>query len=309
MILITGSEGLIGRSLISLLRQQDLKVREFDIRRDRLEDIRSPDAIRTAMHGIEGVVHLAAVSRVVWAQNYPILAKSVNIAGLENILEAISERNPRPWIIFASSREVYGQATDFPVHEDAPYNPLNTYAETKVKGEQLIHQAISDGICANICRFSNVYGAVSDHRDRVAVAFARTAAFGGEIRIDGEGNIFDLTYVSDVVKGLYNLIQATHRRHLLPPIHFVSGKGVNLKELSQLAVSLSRRQEEITVSNAPPREFDVAQFIGNPNRAKELLGWSASTPLHQGMGMLIDLFQDQCQHVPAPSWLFDLQKP
>ncbi|WP_213992794.1 NAD-dependent epimerase/dehydratase family protein [Sodalis sp. dw_96] len=303
MILVTGSQGLIGQCLLRYLRKAGITTHEFDIRRNRQEDFRCADALRHALHGIEGIVHLAAVSRVVWAEKHPELAYSVNVASLRTLLEVVADKEKKPWIIFASSREVYGNSTESSVHEDAPLLPLNAYANMKVQGERLIHDAVSSRIRANICRFSNVYGAISDHADRVAEAFARTAAFGGVLRVDGGENTFDFTHVSDVAEGLFRLVQATGKKELLPPVHFVSGQGVTLNELARLAVSLAVDGIKIGIHDAPPRAFDVSRFVGNPHRAKELLGWEAKTSLPLGFGELISLFRRADESTSFPPWL------
>ncbi|RVH76927.1 NAD-dependent epimerase/dehydratase family protein [Sinorhizobium meliloti] len=62
---------------------------------------------------------------------------------------------------------------------------MNTYAHSKVAGERIILKARESGLISNICRFSNVYGAADDHVDRAVNAFAKAAAFGGTIRLEG----------------------------------------------------------------------------------------------------------------------------
>lgn len=92
MILVTGSQGLIGQCLLRHLHEAGIAVREFDIRRNQREDIRSVDVVRQALDGVQGVVHLAAVSRVVWAELYPDTAYSVNVGGLKTLLNAVKEK-------------------------------------------------------------------------------------------------------------------------------------------------------------------------------------------------------------------------
>ena len=72
------------------------------------------------MAGVDGVIHLAAVSRVVWGQKNPELCWETNVTGVQNVLDAAREASSRPWVISASSREVYGEAEHLPVSEDMP---------------------------------------------------------------------------------------------------------------------------------------------------------------------------------------------
>ena len=70
----------------------------------------------------------------------------------------------------------------------------------------------------------------------------------------------------------------------LPPIHFVSGVGTRLIDLAHSAVELGGGRAGIV--HAPPRNYDVSRFIGDPSRAAELLAWRATTPLATGLARL-----------------------
>lgn len=288
MILITGSEGLIGRGLSHGLTRQNVGWRGFDIRSSDVQDTRDRYAIRKALDGVTGVVHLAAVSRVVWAQNDPELTQSVNVDALKTLIECLAQSPATPWLIFASSREVYGEQQDLPVAEDAELRPLNVYARSKVAGEELTKAARDIGIRSQIIRFSNVYGSINDHSDRVTPAFARAAASGTSIRVDGGTNTFDFTHVDDAVCGLHLAVDATRSGENLPPLHFLTGRGTTLHELAELAQIHS--PHTLKVRDAPQRNYDVSRFYGDRSRAKELLGWSARVPLEIGFKRLVDDF-------------------
>jgi nucleoside-diphosphate-sugar epimerase len=139
---------------------------------------------------------------------------------------------------------------------------------------------------ANTCRFSSVYGWPFDHANRVAMAFATTAVLGGTVTIEGSHNVFDFTFVDDVVDGLMRLIDVTCSGVSLPPVHFVSGVGTSLSELAQIAAEHAR--QAIIAREAPARTFDVGHFVGDPVRAEQLLGWSARTDVRSGIARLID---------------------
>lgn len=286
MLLVTGSEGLIGTPLVIALRKAGFEVRQFDLRRSADEDVCEPDALRRALTGVTGVVHLAAVTRVVWAQKDPWQCYRTNVRALETLARMCIGSPSRPWLISASSREVYGPASLFPVREDSPHRPINAYARSKVKGEEIMAEAKKSGLRANICRFSNVYGAAHDHADRVANAFARAAAFGGRIQVEGPGHTFDFTFVDDVVQGMVRLVLATDAGEYFPPIHFVSGQPTSLEELSAIAVRNAR--SAVTPSEEAPRSFDVSHFVGDPERARALLGWETETSIEDGFRALRD---------------------
>lgn len=297
MILVTGSNGLIGSALVRRLTERGCAVREFDLVRSPREDVRDPVALAAAVEQVEGIVHLAAISRVVWAENDPGLARMVNTDALASLIRIVLRQRPRPWFVFASSREVYGECSSLPASEDAPFRPLNTYARLKVEGERLVEQARAAGVTANVVRFSNVYGSILDHADRVVPAFARSAAEGGALRIDGPDNMFDFTHVDDVVAGLLTHVDATRAGEALPPVHFVTGAGTTLGELARTAAAHAR--SPLAVKIAPPRHYDVARFVGDPARARSLLGWAARIGIDEGFARLTRAFENDRTVTPA----------
>lgn len=273
------------------LESSGFEVRGLDIRADNAEtgDVRDPVDVKKALHGCIGIVHLAAVSRVVWGERDPDLCWKTNVEGFRNVLEAAGQLAVKPWVIFASSREVYGQPERLPADEETPLRPVNVYARSKVAGEELIAEARNRGLRACVIRLSNVYGSTQDHADRVVPAFARAALLGQPLRIDGCDHTFDFTHISDVVQGIAALVALLDRGAAPPPpIHFVSGVPTTLGELATLAIDIA--QSDSTVTHAPPRDFDVAKFHGCPGRAQSLLGWSPRTSLRQGLAALINDF-------------------
>jgi nucleoside-diphosphate-sugar epimerase len=292
-ILVTGSSGLVGGALVSALTSRGVVVARLDIKANGAAhgDVRDRQRVREAIAGAEGVIHLAAVSRVIWGEREPGLCWSTNIGGLTNVLELAAASPRRPWVVFASSREVYGQCDRLPATEDCPVRPVNVYGRSKVEGEQLVIAAQRDGVRACTIRLSNVFGSTADHADRVVPAFARAAVFGHELRVEGADQTFDFTHIDDVTRGIVTLTELLAGSDVVPPpIHFVSGTPTTLGELAAAAIRIAGSGSSIRL--APPRDFDVARFFGSPARAAALLGWSPRIGLEEGLTRLIHGFRD-----------------
>lgn len=287
-ILITGSEGLVGRALRVALRERGVEVCGLDVRArgDECGDVGNADDVARAMEGCDGVVHLAAISRVVWAEDDPSECERVNVGGVRNVLASARRSPKQPWVLFSSSREVYGHVAALPATEETPVAPVNTYGRSKAHGERQIAEAAASGHRASVVRLSNVYGDPRDHVDRVVPAFARAAVDGGELRVEGSNNTFDFVYISDAVRGLMALIERLDADGPLPPtVHLVTGEATSLGTLAQLAMSLA---DAGGVANEhPARAFDVAVFEGDPSRAEAELGWRAEVSLEEGLSRLI----------------------
>lgn len=285
-ILVTGSRGLIGSALVRRLQGAGWEVFGFDIA-DGL-DVVDAEAVAAALNGCAGVVHLAAVSRVVWGERDPARCRVVNVSGTHNILNAASRARHPPWVLAASSREVYGQAVSFPVKEDAELRPLNCYARSKVAAEKLVAASRDSGLRASVIRFSSVYGEVTDHLDRVGPAFARLAALGGTLRIDGSETTLDFTHVDDVAAALQTAVETLAAGDgQLPTLHLVSGRGTSLPELAAIAIGAAGCGQ---VTLGPGRSYDVRSFIGDPARAEQVLGWRAGIGLEDGIADLVKRF-------------------
>ena len=286
-ILLTGSEGLIGRALRATLEARGAEVVGLDLLGIGCEhgDVRSLRRVRDALGGCDGVVHLAAVSRVLWGEHDPEECWNTNVGGLRNVLQALDERKRQPWLLFASSREVYGQPRRLPATEDTPLRPVNIYGRSKVEGERLVDDGRSRGVRTATVRLSNVYGRARDHADRVIPAFLRAAISGTPLRVDGAQCTFDFTHIDDTIRGMVAVVDRLAKGHGLPPVHLVTGRPTTLGELAGLAVALVGGRTSITESR--PRSFDVARFRGSPERARKLLGWTPRVDLRDGLERLL----------------------
>ncbi|MCB1119542.1 MAG: NAD(P)-dependent oxidoreductase [Chlamydiia bacterium] len=286
-ILITGSEGLIGKKLAVYLRKKGYFVVGLDLR-----DPENPQDVRNASFPeVKGVIHLAAVSRVIWGEEDPEKCYRVNVEGTERLIKMYQQKTVKPWMIFGSSREVYGQQPKLPVQETVDLKPMNVYAKTKCLGESLFLNARSQGMNTSILRFSNVFGSKEDHKDRVIPKFCLAALKGEPMRIDGRDHIFDFTFVDDVVEGIFRLVeQLDQGRRCVDTMHFTTGQGTTLYELASLVNTLGKNQSQLNL--AQPRSYDVATFIGDPLKAKEILGWQARTPLIKGLHFLMESFDE-----------------
>ena len=116
---------------------------------------------------VSGVINLAAVSRVLWCLENKKDCESVNVDAVGMVLESMRKSHGGlPWLIQASSREVYGDTKPgHAVRESDEMIPSNIYGETKLKAERVIEGFMEtmdreggEGLQAIALRLSNVYG-------------------------------------------------------------------------------------------------------------------------------------------------------
>lgn len=293
-ILVTGSAGLIGSLLVKQLKAAGKHVLQLDTRlpTDHLGygDFCNVKHLSRKISRSRGIIHLAGISRVVWGEQNPQACWDINVTGTQKLLEAAYQSFHQPWVLYASSREVYGQKNILPVSETTSLDPLNVYARSKVAAENLISHYQQQGLIAATLRFSSVYGSINDHPDRVIPAFCRNAVIGQPLRVDGLHNQFDFTHVQDTVRGILNLVaKLDNKINHLPPIHLTTGIGSSLLDvINHLEHILGR---PIDFYEAPARTYDVHRFYGDPQQARTILNWKAQISLKQGLADLVKQFQ------------------
>lgn len=283
-ILVTGSAGVIGRALVAALQADGVEVRGYDTAACGEQDVRDVGALRDAASGCRGIVHLAAVSRVAWAEEDPARCQAINVDGTTNAVDAASSCGA--WLLFASSREVYGEPRADRIDEGFPRAPINVYGRSKADGEAAIEAARAHGLRAGVVRLTNVYGAPRDHPERVIPTFVRRARAGEPLRVDGADRTFDFVHLDDVIDALRRYIAALDRGDAPPgPFNIATGEGTSLGALARAVAAAAGRDAAVVERSSGAHEVD--RFVGDVARAHSALGWAPRCSLHEGLGRLV----------------------
>ena len=291
-ILITGSHGFIGSALKQLIEENGIEVVTYDIKENPLDDVRELSALKTKIIGVDGIIHLAAVSRVKLAHENPLECIYTNIGGTINVLEAarsLLSEDKHPWVIFGSSREVYGEPVSLPVVETSIRKAINVYGVSKLSGEELCKTyAENYGLKTRVLRFSNIYTGINDHLDRVIPKFILRAYNGDDLTINGSGEeLFDFTYITDTIQGIWGCIQEVERNiHLFDDYNLSTGVPVSLKKLAEIIIRKTRSSSKVVYANS--RTYDVNKFYANPGKAVKILGFSPKITIEEGIDLALE---------------------
>ena len=306
-LLSIGGAGLIGSHTLDLLVQEDVgeiiifdnfvrgtaenidealrdpRVRVYDVG----GDICQSDILDSAMKGVDGVFHFAALW-LLQCHDYPRSAFDVNVAGTFNVLEAC-QRNGVARLVYSSSASVYGDALVEPMTEDHPFNNRNFYGATKIAGEAMARAFhFRYGLDYVGLRYMNVYGPRQDYRGAyIAVIMKMLDAIdrGESPTILGDGSeAFDFVAVRDC--GLANVCamkaDTTDRFY-----NVGTGKRTSLKELAEQLIELTGCPHPIRYAPRSQATL-VRNRIGCPVRAREEIDFEARISLVDGLRELIE---------------------
>lgn len=280
-IIVTGGAGFIGSHLVERLARErwgDIVVvdnlyrsdpariaaRQHDAVQFVQADIRDTAALREHFAGAELVFHLAAQSNVMGALQDSDYSFTTNVVGTYNVLQAAHTAGVRR-VIFASSREVYGEAARLPVAEDHPLNAKNAYGASKAAGELYARVfQTSYGLETAILRLANVYGP-HDH-NRVIPLWLEAAAAGQDLTLYGGRQLIDFIPVEMVVTAL---TRAARVERLAGPINVGSGIGTPLLELAERIMALEGVRSRLDIQ--PARGIEVARFTADVTRMRQEL--------------------------------------
>ncbi|HKA00267.1 MAG TPA: NAD-dependent epimerase/dehydratase family protein, partial [Candidatus Solibacter sp.] len=261
---------------------KDPRVKIYDVG----GDICQSDILDSAMKGMDGVFHLAALW-LLQCHEYPRAAFDVNIRGTFNVLEAcVANKIPR--LVYSSSASVYGDAVEEPMTEDHPFNNKNFYGATKICGEAMARAYhFRYGVDYVGLRYMNVYGPRQDYRGAyIAVIMKMLDAIdrGEGPTIMGEGTeAFDFVSVRDCGRANVCAMKASTTDRFY---NVGTGTRTSLKTLAEMLLKLTGSKQQIKYAPRSQATL-VRNRIGSPKRAKEEIGFEAKDDLMQGLKELI----------------------
>ncbi|MGH2634173.1 MAG: NAD-dependent epimerase/dehydratase family protein [Tepidiformaceae bacterium] len=275
-VLVTGGAGFIGHHLVRrLVADGDEVVVLDDLSRGSFErpelrgaeliagDIREPLLCGQAVVGCDVVVHLAALSNVMGSQADPALTTATNVSGTRSI-GCAARRAGVPHLIFASSREVYGEPDRLPVRESDPLRGKNAYGASKVAAEGVLRELGNDGPAVSVLRLTNVIGP-GDY-GRVVPLWMGAARAGQPMVLYGGKQVIDFVPVTTVVDAVMRLVQSGP---VSGATNVGSGTQTTLLELASAIRGLVGGGSEIEL--VPAREVEVSRFQADVTRMREVL--------------------------------------
>jgi len=224
-ILVTGHRGYIGPHLVKLLRQRGHFVAGVDIGyfdQCAWEPLPQADEEITAdfrtlspefLKGFDCVCHLAAISNDPMGDLDPKLTYEINRDGSIELARRAKQAGV-PRFLFSGSCSVYGKGEKLDLDENANFNPVSAYAESKVATEREVALLADDSFSPAFLRNATAYGHSPNLRiDLVANNLLACAVARGDIRIMSDGSPWrPLVHCHDIARAFVAFAEAPRER-------------------------------------------------------------------------------------------------
>ncbi len=264
-------------------------------------DAQSLAQVFTKYPDIQGVIHFAASKAVGESVEQPLMYYRNNLMSLVTLLEQIKAHNVHN-IVFSSSCTVYGQPTEehLPVDETAPIQvALSPYGNTKQINEEIIRDEAHANaqLHATILRYFNPIGAhpsamigeLPNGVPQNLLPFVTQTAIGlrPELKVFGDDYntpdgscIRDYIYVVDLAKAHVKAVERMLNHQAKEQVEvFNLGTGRGLSVLEILNTFMQVTGVKVPYQIVGRREGDIEQVWTKPDKANNVLGWKADTPI------------------------------
>ena len=320
--LVCGAGGFIGSHLVKRLKREGFWVRGVDLKFPEfgeteaddfiIGDLRLPEICRDAVdRKFDEVYQLAAdmggAGFVFTGENDADIMHNSALINL-NMIDTCWKRNCNR-IFYSSSACMYPEHNqldpDNPMTaEDSAYpaSPDSEYGWEKLFSERLyLAFQRNYGMEMRVARFHNIFGPEGTWdggREKAPAALCRKIAEtpdGGEIEIWGDGTqTRSFLYVDECLEGVTRLM----RSDWVGPVNIGSEEMVSINELANMIMQVAGKQVTL---NHIPGPLGVRGRNSDNRLIKQMLGWSPTESLHEGLAKTYPWILEQVVEASAPS--------
>ena len=304
-VLVTGGSGFIGSHLCERLLNSGYDVlcvdNYYSSTKDNIAHLVGNPRFEFLRHDItfplyveiDEIFHLACPASPIHYQRDPVQTTKTAVHGSINMLGLAKRTGAR--ILFTSTSEVYGDPLVHPQSEDYwgnvnPIGPRACYDEGKRAAETLFfdYQRQHD-VDIKVVRLFNTYGPrMHPHDGRVVSNFIVSALQNQPLPVYGDGlQTRSFCYVDDLIEGLLAMMDTGSG--VTGPINLGNPGEFTIAELADRV--LSATGSTAGVEYRPLPQDDPIRRQPDITRAREILGWSPTIPLDEGLAKTIDYFR------------------
>ena len=297
--IVTGGAGFIGSSIVKKLVARGDGVTVIDnLNTGKEENLKSVidkitflkdsilnrELLEKQSQNIDGIFHQAALASVQDSFSKLDEYHDVNVNGTENILKLAKKNDFR--VVYASSSSVYGNPERIPIKESDKKNPINPYAETKLKQDQLAIKYSEIGVKVIGLRYFNVFGkGQSKEYAGVLKLFLERIRDKLPPKINGDGTQFrDFVYVEDVADANIMSMDSDINHGFY---NVGTNTSITILDLAKIIIKSSGL--DIQPIFGPALKGDVQRTIANIDLIKEEVGWEPTILLEKWIEEIISM--------------------
>ena len=286
-ILITGSEGFVGKNLVKGLSQKHTIYTSDQLDSSTHEnyskcDITNYDSVEKIVKDIDAVIHLTAHS-LVSSLDGSITNGRVNIMGLLNLLECC-KKNSVSKVIFTSASSLIGEPKFPHVDENHPPKPKTAYGITKLTSEhylRLYNELYN--IDYTVFRFFNIYGPFQ--KNGLIPSIYNKIQNNEPITVFGKGDqIRDYVYIEDIIPFFEQAISTDISKNNV--LNMGTGNGTTILEIIKNMSEILKIEPKIEYQ--PVRSGEIGNFVSDTTLLNEVFGKTPSTDVVKGLTQTID---------------------
>lgn len=271
-------------------------------------DLLDPVSLREIIQRVapDEVYNLASQSHPSESFKQPIHTAEITGIGAHRVLDAVLDVNPKTKFYQASSSEMFGWVREIPQTEDTPFNPANPYAAAKLYAfcmtkiyRESYNMFATNGILFNHESPRRHLGFVTQKVTYAAACAKLTIKNSAHLNEEGEqivkngkvslGNLEakrDWGFAGDYVVGMWKIMQAKKADDFV----LATGETHTIKELCEEAFKCVGLNYEdfVTIDKRFIRPTETGPLIGNPAKAKKILGWEPRTKFKELVKIMVD---------------------
>ncbi|MFT4848155.1 MAG: NAD dependent epimerase/dehydratase [Parvicella sp.] len=310
-VLVTGADGFIGSHLTERLLEDGYDVKAFvnynsfnswgwldTLSKEKLDqieifsgDVRDPNGVRTAMKGVDIVLHLAALIAIPFSYHSPDSYVDTNVKGTLNIIQAAKDLSIER-VLVTSTSEVYGTAQFVPITEDHPKQPQSPYSASKIGADAIADSFFrSFDLPITIVRPFNTYGPRQSARAVIPTIITQLLNGKTEIKLGDTTPTRDLLFVKDTVNGFLEIAKTPEL--IGHEVNLATQSEISIHELAlEMINQINPNAKIVTDSDRiRPEKSEVFRLFGSNEKIKKYTNWSPNYDLKSGINETIEWFK------------------
>lgn len=310
--LVTGVQGQDGRYMADLLRSEGWRVigttrraepaRAAELREQGVElvewDLRDQARLEDLLRAVRPsrLFNFAAYSTGSGMYDDPLGIAEINGLVVTRMLEAIRAVDPSVRFCQASSSEMFGQPLESPQREETPFNPRSPYGAAKLYGHNIISIYRSRfglfACSAILFNHESPYRSLDFVTRKIThAAAAIKLGLASDLSLGNLDARRDWGFAGDTVRAMRLMLEAGEAEDYV----VATGRVHSVRDLCETAfahVGLDYR-DYVRVSAADFRPVEARQLVGDPSKAKRLLGWEPTIGFTQLVRMMVEADLDR----------------